>query len=273
MLKIGDFSRLSRITIRMLRHYDDIGLLKPQTVDEWTGYRYYDEEQLLAANKIYLLKNLGFSLSEIKELLVSFGDYSEIERFLQVKKVEFTMQADNLKERILLIEGAITKLKQEGNFMNYVVNLKTIPELYVASVRKTIANYRAELELWDNVLIPEMIKQKCKDMIPYYPMSVNHDMEFTEQNADIEVRFAVIGKYTDTEDVKFKTIQAVEVASCMFKGDYDQILSVNEAIAKWVNENGYQFNGEAFWIYHKCIRETNNPDEFLTEVCFPVKKK
>ena len=65
MLKIGDFSKLSRITIRMLRYYDEIDLLKPQAVDEWTGYRYYDEAQLVAANKNQLLKNLGFGLSTV----------------------------------------------------------------------------------------------------------------------------------------------------------------------------------------------------------------
>ena len=64
----------------MLRHYDEIDLLKPTTVDEWTGYRYYDEAQLLTANKIQLLKNLGFGLSAIKEVLAHFDDYNEIEK-------------------------------------------------------------------------------------------------------------------------------------------------------------------------------------------------
>ena len=88
MLKIGDFSKLSRITIRMLRHYDEIDLLKPATVDEWTGYRYYDEVQLLTANKIQLLKNLGFGLSAIKEVLAHFDDYTEIEKILKIKRTE-----------------------------------------------------------------------------------------------------------------------------------------------------------------------------------------
>ena len=69
MLKIGDFSKLSRISIRMLRHYDEIGLLKPGKVDAFTGYRYYEESQLLDAERIQVLKNMGFGLSVIREIM------------------------------------------------------------------------------------------------------------------------------------------------------------------------------------------------------------
>jgi len=272
MLKIGDFSKLSRITIRMLRHYDEIDLLKPITVDEWTGYRYYDEAQLLTANKIQLLKNLGFGLSAIKELLTHFNDCAEIEKFLKIRQKELLAEENELRERIKFIDSTIKNLKQEGNFMNYVVNFKTIPELYVASVRKVIANYMAEGELW-TVLMPEIERQKCKAVTPCYPMAVYHDNEFVEKDADVEVRFAVTGNYHDTAEVKFKTVPAVEVAACIFKGGYEQIAAVNEAIAKWANENGYEFNGAAFWLYHKSPYETKNPEDYVTEVCFPVTKK
>ncbi|MDE5798852.1 MAG: MerR family transcriptional regulator, partial [Treponemataceae bacterium] len=88
MLKIGDFSKLSRITVRMLRHYDEIDLLKPQSVDEWTGYRHYDEAQLIAANKIRLLKHLGFGLSAIKEMLAHFDYDDEIRNLLIIRRTE-----------------------------------------------------------------------------------------------------------------------------------------------------------------------------------------
>lgn len=272
MLKIGDFSKLSRISVRMLRHYDEIDLLKPQTVDEWTGYRYYDETQLLTANKIQLFKSLGFGLSAIKEMILHFDDNAEIEKFLRIKKTELVAEEIELRERIKFIESTIKNLNQEGNFMNYVVNFKTIPELYVASVRKVIANYQAEGDLW-HLLMPEIAKQKCKEVSPCYAMAVYHDKCFVESDADVEVRFAVEGNYKNTKEVIFKNVPAVEVASCVFKGTYDQIARVNEAIANWVNENDYEFCGAAFWIYHKSPYETKNPDDYVTEVCFPIKRK
>lgn len=272
MLKIGYFSKLSRISVRMLRHYDDIGLLKPKVVDKWTGYRYYDEAQLIAAGKIQMLKDLGFGLSMIKELLADSEDSDKIGNLLKAKQKDLITEESELREQIKLIDNAIKNLKKEGDFMNYIVNLKTIPELYVASVRKIIPEYTAEGTLW-SILTKELRNQKCKEDSPCYAISVYHDKEYVENNADVEVRFAVTGSYKDTEEVKFKTVPSVRVASCLFKGAYIQISAVNEAIARWANENGYEFNGAAFWIYHKGPYETQNPEEFITEVCFPVTKR
>ena len=69
MLKIGLFSKLSRVSVRMLRHYDEVGLLAPSEVDPMTGYRYYSERQLITAGRIAALRALGFGLSETRELL------------------------------------------------------------------------------------------------------------------------------------------------------------------------------------------------------------
>ena len=162
MLKIGYFSKLSRISVRMLRHYDDIGLLKPKVVDKWTGYRYYDEAQLIAAGKIQMLKDLGFGLSMIKELLADSEDSDKIGNLLKAKQKDLITEESELREQIKLIDNAIKNLKKEGDFMNYIVNLKTIPELYVASVRKIIPEYTAEGTLW-SILTKEIQNQKCKE--------------------------------------------------------------------------------------------------------------
>ena len=85
MLKIGDFSKLSRVSIRMLRHYDDIGLLKPAQIDEFTGYRYYHEEQLFVIGRITALKDMGFALADIVKMLAVYEDKDKIDEFL-IKK-------------------------------------------------------------------------------------------------------------------------------------------------------------------------------------------
>lgn len=74
MLKIGEFSKLSRVSVRMLRHYDEVGLLAPSEVDSMTGYRYYSERQLITAGRIAALRALGFGLSETRELLRLYDD-------------------------------------------------------------------------------------------------------------------------------------------------------------------------------------------------------
>ena len=100
MLKIGDFSKLSRISIRMLRHYDEIGLLHPDCVDDFTGYRYYTESQLPLAGQIQTLKSLGFGLYAIKEILENYGDAHEMEQFLLVKRKELEEEAEHTQQKI-----------------------------------------------------------------------------------------------------------------------------------------------------------------------------
>ena len=82
MLKIGDFSKLSRVSIRMLRHYDDIGLLKPAETDDFSGYRYYREEQLFIIGRITALKDMGFSLTDIIRILEIYDDKDKLDEYL-----------------------------------------------------------------------------------------------------------------------------------------------------------------------------------------------
>lgn len=86
MLKIGEFSKLSRVSIRMLRHYDELGLLAPQSIDPFTGYRYYGEDQLPMAGQICALKDMGFGLAEVKAILACQRDRAVLDRFLATSR-------------------------------------------------------------------------------------------------------------------------------------------------------------------------------------------
>ncbi|HBB28773.1 MAG TPA: MerR family transcriptional regulator, partial [Clostridiales bacterium] len=99
------------------------------------------------------------------------------------------------------------------------------------------------------------------------------DGEHKESDVDVEVQKSVKGNYKNTENVVFKTVAPVLMASATYKGSYEKINEVNEAVANWVRDNGYEFNGLSFCIYHVRPHETQNSDELVTEVCYPVKKK
>jgi len=144
MLKIGDFSKLSRISIRMLRHYDEIGLLVPKSTDSFTGYRYYGEDQLPIAGQINSLKDMGFSLATIGEILKIYDDPQKLAEFLSVKQAEVEAEAKEIAHRLLLLKTAIKRLRKDGTTMSYNVTLKTLPERYVASVRQIIPSYEYE---------------------------------------------------------------------------------------------------------------------------------
>jgi effector-binding domain-containing protein len=103
--------------------------------------------------------------------------------------------------------------------------------------------------------------------------AVFHDEGFKDNDVDVEIQITVKGTFEDTEHVKFKTVPEVEIASAIYKGSYEQIIEVNQAVAHWVNDNGYEFNGSLFCIYHVSPAQTQNPDELVTEVCYPVRLK
>ena len=271
MLKIGEFSKLSRISIRMLRYYDEMGLLTPETIDPFTGYRYYSESQLFTAGRITALKDMGFKLCDTAELLKRWEDRELLEQRLLDQREAARLQAEEAARRLRLLDTAIERLRKD-ELMNYDVTVKTIPERRVASVRQIIPCYEREGDLW-GILMQETAGMHIQDGDPCLCSATFHDGEYKESNVDVEVQKTVRGDYPDTEHVKFKTMPAVQVASAVCKGSYDQLNGATADVVSWVESNGYVFDGPSFFIYHVSPHETNNPEEFVTELCYPVRKK
>ncbi len=266
MLKIGEFSKLSRVSIRMLRHYDDIGLLKPAETDDFTGYRYYREDQLFTVGRITSLKDMGFALADIIKILDSYDDKDKLDAFLSERQKELTKLSEETEYRLMLLETARKRLRKEQN-MSFDVTVKTIPERYAATVQMVVPHYEDEGRLWGAMM------GECKTLVPTDPCLAAAeflDDEYKEENVEIIAWMTVNGKYADTEHVKFKTLPAVKVASCIVKGSYDQMGEAYATVVSWIKENGYRMNGHMFNIYHVSPAQTQNPDEYVTEACFPV---
>lgn len=271
MLKIGEFSKLSRISIRMLRHYDETGLLRPTEIDRFTGYRYYCEDQLPVAGRIAALKDMGFGVAAIGGILKHYDDPDAVDGFLRVKQAELSELLEQTQYRLRLLETAREKLRKDDDAMKYNVTLKTLPERYAACVRMTIPSYDHEGMLWE-VLVRETAPLKLAADNPCYCCVIFLDGEYRESDVDVEASKTVKGSYPDTEHVRFRTLPPVTFASAVCKGSYSQIGAVNEVIAQWVRENGYVYDGHPFNIYHVSPHETSNPDEFVTEICYPVRR-
>lgn len=272
MLRIGEFSKLSMISIRMLRHYDEIGLLMPEMIDDFTGYRYYSETQLPIVNRITALKDMGFSLATIAEILVSYTDQEALRKYLIIKQSEVSEEQEKVTRKLRLLETTINRLGKDEAIMKYNVTLKELPKRTVASVRQVIPAYEAEGMLW-GILMEEIAPLNVKDGDSCHALAIFHDVEYKESNVDVEVQKSVQGTYPNTKNVVFKTVEPILMASATYKGSYDQVSEVNEVVANWVRDNDYVFDGLSFLIYHVSPYETKNPEEWVTEVCYPVRKK
>ena len=156
--------------------------------------------------------------------------------------------------------------------MNYNVTLRTLPERYCATVRMTIPRYEAEGMVWD-VLCRETAAMALVPDDPCYCAVTFLDGEFKETDVELEAWKTVKGTYPDTPHVKFRTLPAVTVASCIFRGPYSGIGEVYAALAAWIEANGYEYDGPMFNIYHVSPHETQDPQTFVTEACYPVRKK
>lgn len=189
MLKIGDFSKLSRVSVRMLRYYDEIGLLKPAEIDRFTDYRYYSEAQLPTVCRITALRDMGFGLADICAILPIYDDRERLDDFLAARQAELEQQRDDVAQRLRLLDTARKRLRKEET-MNYDVTIKTLPERYAATVRMTIPRYQDEGMVW-HVLCRETDSMHLLPTDPCYCCVVFLDGEYKEKDVTVEAQKTV----------------------------------------------------------------------------------
>src|ERR1041385_3416415 len=136
MLRIGDFSRMGRVTVKALRFYDEIGLLKPAHVDEWSSYRYYSADQLGRLNRILALKELGIPLEEIGRLLQSDVTPADLRRMLESKQEEIRLRIESERELLSRVEARLALIEKENQMADYDVVVKQVEPVTVASIRE-----------------------------------------------------------------------------------------------------------------------------------------
>lgn len=271
MLKIGDFSKLAMVSVRMLRYYDDKGILSPVSIDKFTGYRYYSTEQLSEIASVKLLQSMGVSLAEIKKLKQNGYDREEMISVLKNCHANKQEECSRVHAQLLTLENAIERLERNEFMSKYNVELKTIPARNIAAVRRVVKQYSDEGELWETIR-SEMMKCGVKPAADCYPVCTYMDSEYKEENPDVEVQLAVDGEYKDTETLKFRTTEETQVISVTFTGFYDQITNIYNEMAQWLEENKYGFNGNMFLHYIKSPAEVKDMSELVSELCIPVKK-
>ena len=270
MLKIGDFSRLSMISVRMLRYFDEKGLLKPERVDEITGYRYYEEHQLVDACNIKYLQNIGFGTKDIKKILKE-DDKENLSKLLDTQKDVILKEYNKSLDQLKLLEYSLLKIKKESDIMEYNIIEKTFPSLKVISLRDTIASYEEEGSLWREIS-EYMIKNSVELDNPCYSRAIFHDAEYKEEDVDVEVQLAVVGDYSNQNRVLVKETEEKLICSITFTGGYEKLDIINQMVANYILSNNYKLDGPMFNIYHVSPAQEKDPNKWVTESCFPIKK-
>lgn len=267
-LKIGEFSRLMQTTVKTLRHYEQIGLLLPDEVDEATGYRYYRMEQMQRLNAIKDLKSLGFSLDEIKDIYDDDTHTPSLE-ILEAKIDDCRRQLRELEQRRLLLAVLADSRKQLLIMEKF--SIQSLPEIIVASHREVVENYDAIGAMCVNVIGPEMQRLDCKCPPPGYCFTIEHDKEYKPKDIDIEYCEQVEEAGEDSAIITFKRFPAVPTALCMkHVGPYDRFYQSYVELFKYAEEQGYQIAGAPRTCYIDGCWNQEDPEKWLSLIQLPV---
>jgi DNA-binding transcriptional MerR regulator len=271
MIKIGDFARLSQVSVVTLRYYDEMNLLKPVKVDHFTGYRYYSADQLPRLNRILALKDLGFSLEQIKLMLYDGLSFEQLRGMLEMQGREVKQRVAEEQQRLRRIEARLRQIELEDKMPNYDVVLKTVPSVLVAARRMTIPTNDqvpaylgpAYTEVYDYVR-----KQGGKDVGPCFALW--HSPADVYENEDVEAVVPIESPVPETERVKVYELPATKVAAVVHQGNFEDFTQGHAALLEWIDANGYRVAGPYREIYIK--HHQGNLSDSTTEIQFPVEK-
>ncbi|NUM49390.1 MAG: MerR family transcriptional regulator [Anaerolineales bacterium] len=271
MLKIGDFSKLCQVPIKTLRYYDQIGLLRPSEVDRFTSYRYYTLDQIPRLNRILAFKDLGFSLEQIAELLDEDLSVEQIRGMLRLKRAEIARNLAEEQARLARVEARLRQIEQEKQPMPaYEIVIKKVEALRVAGLRDVAENYQSL-----GPMFGELYAAVGQNMLaPAGPtMAIYYDEGYREKDVDVEVAVPISGN-TDISHprVRGRTLPGAEVASLLYRGPYDDFTPAYQALMGWMQANGYTMTGPNREIYLRGPGEGIAPEDYLTEIQFPVEK-
>jgi len=267
-LKIGEFSQMMQVTVKTLRHYEQKGLLKPNEVDEWTGYRYYTVGQMQKLQSIRELQRLGFSLDEIRDLYEDDSHTPEIQQIDEkIRETERLLrQLTTRRDRLLEWRDSRKKIKKMEKF-----SIQRLPEIIVASHREIIPNYAALGPLCVNKIGPEMQRLGCKCPPPGYCFTIEHNKEYKPTDVDIEYSEQVEALGTDSDIIQFKRLPAVPKALCLKHiGPYEKFYESFAEAFRYIEEHGYKVVGQPRTSYVDGEWNQDDPEKWLSVIQIPI---
>jgi DNA-binding transcriptional MerR regulator len=274
MFTIGEFSRLARVSCRLLRHYDELGLFKPARVEAATGYRYYSAAQLPRLNRILVLRELGLSLEQIAEALREDLPAASLRGMLLLRRGEIARSIESESQRLRQVEGRIAQIEVEGRLNADDVVLRSEPARVFLSTRRTVASFAEGARLLG--ALAERAPQRLAGR-PVGPLAaVAHAAEFELEDIDVEfglmVESALDGPVRLGEEFVLHTraLPAVErLAACVRVGPPQEAHLTTARIARFIEAGGYRICGATREVFLQ-RPSAARMHEAVVEMQFPI---
>ena len=273
MFTIGEFARHGRVSARMLRHYDAIGLLRPDRIDPATGYRYYGAAQLARLNRVIALKDLGFTLQQVRAVVDDQVDADELRGMLRLRRAELEEAMRAAAARLAQVEARLRSIESEGRMSMDDVVVKNVAAVRVAELAGTAASYEPEDitpvigPLYDRLfpLLDEAGVGPSGPGIAYYEDAPEGGAVVVHAGVTVS---APVGPLGDT-GITVVELPPFEAATVVHRGPMDGVLPTSQALARWIDANGYRSAGYAREISLECPEDR---DKWVTELQEPVIK-
>lgn len=280
MFKIGEFSRFTRVTVKMLRHYDELGLLQPSHVEAGSGYRYYVAEQLPRLNQIIALKDLGFSLETIATLVE--------ERTPDAQRAALIAERRGELERAIAEDmGRLRQLDAleagDPQAPRYDVVLRAVPTCRMATIRRRVATLGPPATALFEQL--EAHVARCRARAAASPLLTFHDDDYRETDLEVEAGVPVSRPIDDTADVLVRDVEGCATMACViYRGGYDQMAAVLQTLLAWTQLHELRITGPVREVYLRFDADQHGyrlpsaflattPSELVTEVQLPVARR
>ncbi|NJO34525.1 MAG: MerR family transcriptional regulator [Rhodospirillales bacterium] len=276
MFRIGDFSKIARVSGRLLRYYDGIGLLSPGRIDPQTGYRYYTAGQLARLNKILALKALGLSLEQIARMLDGSISSDEIRGMFLLRRAELERSLDEEAARLRNVEARLQQMDHGAGMDGLDVLLKPQAALPFLAYRKTFPDLSAAVDAVQEVAryasrrIPERVRG---------PLVVVAHADFEDEDLDLELGHALNDEF-DREivlpsEARLMPAELPEepLLACVVRtGSIQHTHLAYGAIGVWLEANQYDISGPCREVFLKPPFEPPDPETGVVEIQFPVRR-
>ena len=266
MYRIGEFSQLSKTTIKTLRYYGEVGLLNPAFVDAQSGYRYYTTEQLIPLQRIVALRQAGLGVEEVRQIMSGVDAQDTLTR----RCGQMHRELQQVQRQLARID-ALLKSGKEEFLMKYQAVIKQVPS-YTVYYKQGLVPTPTQLEAFILGSAQECLAANpgitCVE--PDYCYVSYLDPEYKPENMLVEYGQAVNAAGTQTDTIKFKTLPATEVISVYHQGPYESVGSAFAFALNWAKDNGYRTAGLPRERYIDGKWNQPDPEKRLTEIQIPI---
>ena len=251
LLSIGACADMTRLSLKALRLYDELGILQPRHIDPQTGYRYYGVDQLSSARMIRNLRDMDMPLATIRQVLAAL-DTSPAQAETLVREYA-SMRERQVEQVRAQIQTVIRIIQQETNPMTLEVNVKKIAPQQVVSVTRHVKVPKLDATITQSISALQTLLQKQNADANDAPFGIFHGAINEQEDGPIEICIPASGDLQAEGDVQVKQLAGGDAACVTMLGaqtDFPAILGAYDAAADWIQKNGYQMAEPPREIWH-----------------------